>query len=207
MIGLIPKNSRQLFIAGPVGRLDCLELKPTGEITGVAIVCHPDPKGGGTYTNKIVQTIAKTLNQFGYICYCPNLRGVGESEGDHDFGVGEVDDIQSVYQFIRQDYPDLPLVLAGFSFGTSVVSQFAMRGIAHKKLLLVGPAVTRCPVAVPDAQKTIVIHGELDEIIPLSDVMEWARGYSIPIICYPDTGHFFHGKLVSLQNLLANFAW
>lgn len=203
---LIPRHARVFFIDGPVGRLDCLELKPSNAVVGVAIICHPDPKGGGTYTNKIVQTIVRVLNQVGYICYCPNLRGVGNSEGAHDFGVGEVDDATAVYNFVHHHYPKLPLVLAGFSFGTSIVSQLA-NNVVHKKLLLVGPAVTKYIVKVPDVNKTIVIHGELDEIIPFANVMEWAREYTVPIICYPDTGHFFHGKLLNLQNLLSSFLW
>ncbi|MBP9741822.1 MAG: alpha/beta fold hydrolase [Burkholderiales bacterium] len=203
---LIPRHARQFFIEGAVGRLDCLELKPSKTIIGVAIICHPDPKGGGTYTNKIVQTIARVLNQSGYICYCPNLRGVGNSDGIHDFGIGEVDDAAAVYNFVHQHYSNLPLVLAGFSFGTSIVSQLASN-VVHKKLLLVGPAVTKYIVKVPDVNKTIVIHGELDEIIPFAQVIEWAREYGLPIICYPDTGHFFHGKLLNLQNLLAGFLW
>ena len=200
----MPKNARQLFISGPVGKLDCLELLPTGTISGIAIICHPDPKGGGTNTNKIVQTIAKVLNQNGYICYCPNLRGVGMSEGEHDFGVGEVEDAQAVYDYIRQTYPDIPLVLAGFSFGTGIASQLASR-VEHKKLILVGPAVTRLNVVVPDSNKTIVIHGELDEVIALDEVLAWGRTHNQAIIWFPNTGHFFHGKLIALQNILSQF--
>ena len=201
---LMPKNARQLFIPGPVGNLDCLELLPTGTISGIAIVCHPDPKGGGTNTNKIVQTLAKVLNQNGYICYCPNLRGVGMSEGEHDFGVGEVEDAQAVHDYIRQTYPDIPLILAGFSFGTAIASQLASR-VEHKKLILVGPAVTRLNVVIPDNNKTIVIHGELDEVIAVEEVLTWGRTNNQAIIWFPNTGHFFHGKLIALQNMLSQF--
>lgn len=201
---LIPKNARQLFIPGPVGNLDCLELLPSGKISGIAIIYHPDPKGGGTNTNKIVQTIAKVLNQNGYICYCPNLRGVGMSEGEHDFGIGEVEDAQAVHDYIRQTYSDMPLVLAGFSFGTAIASQLASR-VEHKKLILVGPAVTRLNVVVPDSNKTIVIHGELDEVIALDEVLAWGRTHNQAIIWFPNTGHFFHGKLINLQNTLSQF--
>lgn len=202
---MLPKNARQLFIDGPVGQLDCLELKPSGEIIGIAIICHPDPKGGGTYTNKVVQTLARVLNQKGYLCYCPNLRSVGMSEGIHDMGIGEVDDIGATYAFIRNNYVELPIILAGFSFGCSVVSQFANQ-IEHKKLILIGPAVTRYTVTIPDINKTIVVHGELDEVIPLEDVFTWARKYDQAVIWIPGSGHFFHGKLMNLQNLIASFA-
>ena len=198
---LIPKNARQLFIDGPVGMLDCLELSPADEVLGVAIVAHPDPKGGGTNTNKIVQTTAKTLTQKGYLCYCPNLRGVGLSDGIHDMGIGEVADAKAIHDFIRKQYPNLPLILAGFSFGTSVVSNLA-KNVDYKQLILIGPAVSRYPVIVTDVTKTIVIHGEEDEVISLSEVFEWGRKNNQPIIWYPSTGHCFHGKIVGLANLL-----
>lgn len=198
---LMPKNARQLMINGSEGVLDTLELSPKDTPIGLALVIHPDPKGGGTYTNKIVQTTAKVLNQKGYICYCPNLRGVGMSDGTHDMGIGEVDDVMAIYNYARQAYPDLPLVLAGFSFGTSVVSNFAQQ-VEHQKLLLIAPAVTRYSVVVPDKNKTLVIHGTDDEVISLADVSQWAEGYDIPISVFMKTGHFFHGKLVQLQNYL-----
>ena len=208
---LLPKNAKQIFIPVRVGNLDCLVLSPinipTSKLdypTGVAIIFHPNPLEGGTYTNKIVQTIAKALNNKGYLCYCPNLRGVGMSNGVHDYGVGEIDDALDIHNYIRQDYPDLPLILAGFSFGTAVASGLAAQ-IEYKKLILVGPAVTRFKVIAPNKTKTIVIHGQDDEVISLDSVLKWGEEHNLPIICYPNTGHFFHGKLVGLQNLLANF--
>lgn len=203
-LALIPKHAKQIFIPGPVGKLDCLELTPSSTIKGIAIICHPDPKGGGTYTNKIVQTLAKTLNHNGYICYCPNLRGVGLSDGTHDFGVGEIDDINSIYEYIREQFTNLPIVLAGFSFGTAVISNLANR-IEHEKLILVGPAVTRYKVFIPDPHKTIVIQGEEDEIIDTPSVLNWAKQNNQAVIWVPNCGHFFHGKLIVLQNILNNF--
>lgn len=197
----MPKNARQLLIAGPVGSLDTLELSPKAEIRGIAIVIHPDPKGGGTYTNKIVQTIAKILNAKGYLCYCPNLRGVGLSAGEHDFGKSEVDDALAVYNYAIAQYPNLPVVLAGFSFGTAVASNLAAQ-VEHQKLILIGPAVTRYSVVIPDRNKTLVIHGQEDEVIPLSAIYEWAEQHDVHVSVFLKTGHFFHGKLVQLQNYL-----
>lgn len=199
---LIPKNARQIFIDGPVGRLDCLELSPAGDVIGIAIIAHPDPKGGGTNTNKIVQTIAKVLTQKGYLCYCPNLRGVGLSDGVHDMGIGEVADAKAIHNFIRKEHPNVPLILAGFSFGTSVVSNLAIQ-VEYKQLILIGPAVSRYHVTVTDITKTIVIHGEEDEVIPLAEVFKWGRENNQAIIWYPSTGHFFHGKIIGLSNLLS----
>lgn len=203
---LLPKNAKQIFIQGRVGRLDCLELTPINNMPdtkpiGVAIIFHPDPLGGGTYTNKVVQTIAKALNTKGYLCFCPNLRGVGMSDGAHDYGTGEIDDAWDIHNYIRQSYPDFPLILAGFSFGTAVACGIAAL-IDHKKLILVGPAVSRFQVTPPDTSKTIVIHGQNDEVISLNQVLKWSEQFDQPVICCPNTGHFFHGKLSNLQNLL-----
>lgn len=199
---LTPKNAQQIFINGPVGSLDCLELTPlNGNIRGIAIVFHPDPKGGGTNTNKIVQTIAKILTGKGYLCICPNLRGVGLSDGIHDMGIGEVDDAKAIHKHLRLHYPDLPLVLAGFSFGGAIASRLA-EFVEYNKILLVGPAVSKYMITIHDVSKTIVIHGEQDEIVEPELVRQWSRDNDLPIIWFPNTGHFFHGKIVSLQNIL-----
>lgn len=204
---LIPKHATQFFINGPTGKLDCLELKPSSEnITGIAIIFHPDPKAGGNYTNKIVKTIATTLNKKNYICYCPNLRGVGLSEGKHDNGIGEVDDAITIYTHLRTLYPNLPIVLAGFSFGTSIASQLASQ-IDYKKLILIAPAVTRYKVIISNYNKTIVMHGENDDVVELTAVLDWARINKQPVIWLPNTDHFFHGKLLELQNILEQYSF
>lgn len=199
---LLPKNARQFFIHGPVGQLDCLELSPsTDNILGVALVFHPDPKGGGTYTNKIVQTIAKALNSKGYLCYCPNLRGVGLSDGAHDFGNAEIEDGLAVYEYAIKHSSNMPITLAGFSFGTRIASALANK-ILYDSLVLIGPAVTRYDVIVDNPGKTIVVHGDEDEVIPLVDVLQWSKIQNQPVISFPNSGHFFHGKLLQLNELL-----
>lgn len=202
---LLPKNAKQIFIDAPTGKLDCLELAPFSTImTGIAIIFHPDPKGGGTNTNKIVQTMAKTLCLRGYLCICPNLRGVGLSDGIHDMGIGEVEDAKAVLNYLRDSYPSMPLILGGFSFGTSIASLLA-KDIDYKKLILIGPAVSKYEVAVSDIKKTIAIHGDNDEVVAPALVEEWSRYNELPVIWFPNTGHFFHGKLIVLQNLLSSF--
>lgn len=216
-----PKNAKQIFIPGPVGQLDCLELLPKKlpdsstqksdpnvtnniELIGIAIIFHPNPIEGGTNTNKIVQTLAKVLNQKGYICYCPNLRGVGLSDGEHDFGISEVDDGMAIHKYAIEHYPNLPLILGGFSFGTKIASSLAHK-VEYNKLILVGPAVTRHEIIIEASDKTIVIHGDEDKVIPFAEIMHWSKVQNQPVICFPNTGHFFHGKLVQLQNLLNSF--
>ncbi|MCC2625644.1 MAG: alpha/beta hydrolase [Burkholderiales bacterium] len=201
---LLPKNATQLFISGPAGQLDCLRLDTAAlPIKGVAIIFHPDPMGGGTYTNKIVQTVAKTLNGKGYVCYCPNLRGVGMSDGVHDYGTGEIDDALAIYEYVTKLHTDLPCILAGFSFGGAIAANLATK-VMHKKLILVAPSVIKHSVTV-DPSKTIVIHGVDDEVISFDDTLNWAKGQNQSIISVPNTGHFFHGKLVELTNIISGF--
>ena len=198
----IPKNSRNIFINGPTGLLDCLIIEPNiSKYNAIALIFHPDPKGGGNYSNKIVQIIAKALAQKGMLCICPNLRGVGNSEGSHDMGIGEVEDAKAIYQYWHNQYPELQFIFAGFSFGTSIASQLATIYLP-KHLFLVGPAISRYNVPIVDKNITTVIHGEQDEIIDISLVFNWSKANEIPIIWCPDVGHFFHGKLNIIQNII-----
>ncbi|WP_054286822.1 alpha/beta hydrolase [Gulbenkiania mobilis] len=196
------KHPPKTVIAGPVGRLDTIVVAPETPPSGIAVICHPNPLQGGTHSNKVVQTAAKALSQMGYVCYCPNLRGVGESEGLHDHGVGEVDDVLAVVAHARSLHGDLPLALAGFSFGGFVAAR-ARERVTSDKLLLMGVAVGKYAIPTPPVPAdTLVIHGEEDEVIPLSAVLDWARPQALPVIVFPGTGHFFHGRLVPLAQTI-----
>lgn len=199
---MLPKNSRKIFIKGPEGLLDCLIIEPSDlNYKAIVLIFHPDPKGGGNYSNKIVQIIAKTFVQKGYLCICPNLRGVGASDGIHDMGVGEIEDAKAIYEYYKNEYPNLNFIYAGFSFGTSIASQLSTF-YKPKHLFLVGPAISRYHVPIIDKTITTIIHGELDEIIEMSLVLDWARINDLPIIWCPQVGHFFHGKLNMIQDVL-----
>ncbi|MBV1775193.1 alpha/beta fold hydrolase [Burkholderiaceae bacterium DAT-1] len=191
------------MIQGPVGQLDTLMLEHAEGDTpiGIALVAHPNPTQGGTNTNKIVHTLAKTFSRRGFVVYCPNLRGVGKSDGTHDHGHAEVDDMAAVLAHARAQHGDLPVLLSGFSFGTFVQSQLRERtGDANMlPMVLIGPACSRFNLPAVPAD-TIVVHGEEDEVVDLSSVFDWARPQSLPITVVPGVGHFFHGKL----NLLAD---
>lgn len=196
------KHPPKTVIAGPVGRLDTIVVAPETPPSGIAVICHPNPLQGGTHSNKVVQTAAKALSQMGYVCYCPNLRGVGESEGLHDHGVGEVDDVLAVVAHARSLHGDLPLALAGFSFGGFVAAR-ARERVTSDKLLLMGVAVGKYAIPTPPVPAdTLVIHGEEDEVIPLSAVLDWARPQALPVIVFPGAGHFFHGRLVPLAQTI-----
>jgi alpha/beta superfamily hydrolase len=174
-------------------------------IKGVAIISHPHPLFGGTMQNKVVQTLAKAFVQNGWRAIRYNFRGVGASAGTYDEGRGELADLQSV---IAQNQAPA-LALAGFSFGAFVTSHAVGQlpdFAALEKLVLVGTAVSRFDVApVPLAlhEKTLVLHGEVDDTVPLNSVMDWARPQALPVTIVPGVEHFFHGQLPLLRSLVS----
>ncbi|MFC3626865.1 alpha/beta hydrolase [Vogesella amnigena] len=196
------KALQKIDIAGPVGKLETIVIPAVGDTSGIAVICHPNPTQGGTNTNKVVQTAAKALSQLGYVCYLPNLRGVGDSEGVHDHGNGEVDDVLAVIAHAKTEQGELPLALAGFSFGGFVAARVRER-VEADKLLLMGVAVGKYVIPTPHVPAdTLVIHGEADEVIPLSAVLDWARPQHLPVVVFPEAGHFFHGRLVQLAAMI-----
>jgi len=198
-------HSHKFTLDGHAGKMQCLLDLPDSAPRGIALVAHPHPLYGGTMENKVAQTLARTFVTLGYAAARFNFRGVGESEGVHDEGRGEVDDMEVMYEHMRKQYPDLPIALTGFSFGTFVQAQFALRlaeqGRAPERLALVGTAAGKWAMpTVP--QDTILIHGELDDTIFLKDVFEWARPLDIPVMVIPGADHFFHRKLGHIKNLV-----
>ena len=198
-------HSQKFYLDGDAGKMQCLLDLPDDAPRGVALVAHPHPLYGGTMENKVAQTLARTFVTLGYAVARFNFRGVGESEGVYDDGKGEVDDMAIMYEHMRARYPDLPVTLAGFSFGTFVQAQFALRleaeGRAPERLVLVGTAAGKWPMpAVP--QDTILIHGEQDDTITMQQVFDWARPLDIPVTIIPGADHFFHRKLGHIKNLV-----
>lgn len=188
--------------SGPAGALECALDHPTGPPVGVAVVCHPHPLHGGTMDNKVVQTLARALLQLGWSTVRFNFRGVGRSEGAWDEGCGEVEDALAVIAQHRR--AGQPLLLAGFSFGAYVAAEAASRlpeAERPLRLVLVGPSTQKqCLPAVPG--DTVVIHGESDEVVPLSATLDWARPLSLPVTVFPGVGHFFHGRLGLLKSVV-----
>jgi alpha/beta superfamily hydrolase len=185
--------TRRETVRGPAGGIECAVDEPQGAARGVALIAHPHPLFGGTLDNKVVQTLARALVELGYAAWRPNFRGVGASEGRHDEGRGEVDDLAAVIEHLRAERP----VLAGFSFGAAMQAKLAAR-VAPERLVLVGLAMSRLEVpGVPPG--TLVVHGELDETVPLAAVMDWARPQELPVLVVPGADHFFHRKLSALK--------
>jgi uncharacterized protein len=205
-------QTRYFFLAGAAGQLECAldlpneaQLSDTGAPRGIALVAHPHPLYGGTMDNKVVHTLVRSFLALGYVCARMNFRGVGKTEGQHDHGRGETDDMAILLAHMREQYPGLPVALSGFSFGTFVQSHLAQRmseqGAPAERLVLVGTAAGKWEMANVPAD-TILIHGELDDTIPLADVLDWARPQDLPIIVIPGADHFFHRKLQHIKNFV-----
>ena len=190
-------------VVGPAGRIECAIDSPAAPARGTAVVCHPHPQQGGTMDNKVVQTLARAFVQLGWRSVRFNFRGVGASEGGWDDGVGEVDDALAVIDAFRAPAgaPALPFMLAGFSFGGFVAAAAASRlpdGAKPQRLVLVGTKTQKQQVPKVPAD-TLVIHGETDDVVPVSAALDWARPQSLPVLVFPGVGHFFHGQLGLLK--------
>ena len=192
-------STRRELIPGPAGRIECAVDVPDDH-RGVALIAHPHPLFGGTLDNKVVQTLARSFVELGYAAVRPNFRGVGATEGVHDEGRGELADMAAVLAWSQAQFGDVPPVLAGFSFGSFVQTHLAQR-VAPERMVLVGVAVKRFD-ARPVPANTLVIHGEVDETVPLADVLDWARPQELPVVVVPGADHFFHQKLNLLRSIV-----
>lgn len=191
-------------MAGPAGALEvAIDAPAQGPVRGTAVVCHPHPLHGGTLDNKVVQTLARAWVQAGWRAVRFNFRGVGASAGVWDEGRGEIDDAVAVTAALAPRGE--PVAVAGFSFGAYVATHLAARLRSERAvdaLVLVGPATQHFVLADVPAD-TLVIHGEHDDVVPLSSTLDWARPLALPIVVVPGGGHFFHGQLPLLKSLVS----
>lgn len=202
-------QTQKIRVTGPSGLIEALLDTPDPvecpERCGVAVIAHPHPLYGGTMDNKVVQTLARAFVQSGWRTVRFNFRGVGASEGVYDEGRGELSDLLAV---VAQQAENGPLALAGFSFGAFVTSH-ALAALepqrAITQVVLVGTAASRfdvTPISAALHECTLVLHGEMDDTVPLIDVLNWARPQSLPVVVIPGGGHFFHGQLPLLRSLV-----
>ena len=193
-------NTTRQMVAGPAGAIECAIDLPAGESRGTVVICHPHPQHGGTMDNKVVQTLARAFIALGWRSVRFNFRGIGASAGAWDDGVGEIDDALAVIAAFNEP----AFMLAGFSFGAFVASQAAARlpaGSKPQRMVLVGPSTQKQTMANVPAD-TVVIHGETDDVVPLSATFDWARPQALPVIVLPGVGHFFHGQLGLLKSVV-----
>ncbi len=208
---LVEKESK-MAMAGPVGNLESALSRGDNDATlsalnAVVIVCHPHPQHGGTMDNKVVTTLMRTYRDLGVHVLRFNFRGVGGSEGVFDNAVGELDDLLAVIGWAKNNLPESPLLLAGFSFGSSIAARasYSVDGLLH--LTLVAPPVERYEYdrdGVFNAP-VCVVQGDKDERVIAQGVYDWVARLQSPaeLICYPETGHFFHGYLAQLKTDLS----
>jgi alpha/beta superfamily hydrolase len=172
------------------------------------IICHPHPLFGGTMDNKVVTTAAKTYLDAGINVVRFNYRGVGESEGLYGDMIGEVEDAQSIFDWMSCRYSVSRLFLAGFSFGSYIAAKLAKdladNGGAPQHLLMIAPSVEHSPFeqATPLVSDCTVIMGEQDEVVPFEAVNNWVRSQDVAVefITQPEASHFFHRQLIVMRD-------
>lgn len=198
-------ESHSFFLSGHAGQLECLLELPDSQFVGIALIAHPHPLYGGDMHNKVVQTMARAFNALGYITVRMNFRGVGLSQGAHDEGKGETDDMKLLLNHVQKIYPDLPVVLAGYSFGTYVQSRLCEYlgkiGSTQPKMLLVSTTAGMWTTdTVPLG--TVLIHGDRDDMVPLDRLLEWVRPQGHIVHVITGANHFYHRKLQPIRDII-----
>ena len=202
-------------IPGAAGAIEVASDIPEAPVA-IAVIAHPHPLYGGSMDNKVVTTLERAFRELGAATLRFNFRGVGKSAGVHDEGRGEAEDMLQVIEHARTLAPGAPLWLAGFSFGGAVATRASLRA-EFARLVLVAPGFRRLtgegmgtPIDPADAQfgepgrhtheNTVVIHGDLDETVPLSDSLAWAAAREVNVVVIAGGEHFFHRKLHLLRD-------
>ena len=204
----LPKR-REFHLDGPVGRLQALLESPQDtDLQGCGVVCHPHPVHGGTMLNKVAHTLARSFAGVGFAALRFNFRGAGESEGAFDNGVGEIGDVLAAVEWLRNERPDLPLWIAGFSFGGAMAVHAAVES-RPDGLVSIAPAVSRFVGKLETQPECpwLILQGDQDELVDVDETVDWFNtldpGPELEI--FEGTEHFFHGKLVQLRSAVEEF--
>ncbi len=202
-----PPRPQSLFIPGPVGKLQAIVEEPEGiTYQHCAVLCHLHPLHGGTMTNKIIHTLARTFNECGVPTVRFNYRGVDESEGSYGDGIGETEDALAVIDWAKNRW-SVPLWLAGVSFGGGVALRAAQQ-IPTERLIMVAPAVAReAPLNNLPSCPWLIVQGDADDVVPSDMVINWVKQMPSPpqLLMLHDVGHYFHGKLGELRDVVRNW--
>ena len=218
----MPAGTVRALVQGAAGDIEvAANIAPSAR--AVAVVAHPHPLFGGTMDNKVVTTVAKAFADAGIAVFRFNFRGVGATQGEHDEGPGETEDMLRVIEHARGQVAGVPLYLAGFSFGGAIATR-ASEKAEFERLVLVAPGFRRISRSgdmgeAPDPNdaavgspgrhntaNTVVIHGDIDDTVPLSDSLAWATVRDVPVVVVPGGEHFFHRKLHVLREIVARWA-
>jgi alpha/beta superfamily hydrolase len=203
MMTKLATNETATEIKGPAGKLEIAIGTPIGpDRNTLGIICHPHPLHGGTMYNKVVTTLARSFQGLGLTTVRFNFRGVGQSQGEFDFGRGEIDDLLAVAKWVQTEMGHQDLWLAGFSFGAYIAASVAVQ-VPTKKLVTVAPPVTHFPMRdlPPILCDWVLVQGDQDDVVAPEDVLAWAKSRLPPpvILRFPEAGHFFHGQLGELR--------
>jgi alpha/beta superfamily hydrolase len=206
-----PEQTSELIVTGPAGSLEVAVGIPEAADAraGVAIICHPHPLlgGGGTMRNKVVTMLERSLRELGLTTLRFNFRGVGASQGSYDEGIGESDDLLALAAWVQRARPHDALWLAGFSFGSYVAARAAPH-VPVRQMISVAPPVERYDFAVLPSPLCpwLVIQGESDDVVDPQGVYAWVAAQPEPptLVRLPDTGHFFHRRLMDLRGAVKN---
>ena len=203
-----PRTER-LFIDGPAGRLEAiLELSAEQIQVGSVVVCHPHPQHGGTMHNKVAHTLARAFVHAGFSALRFNFRGTEHSDGEFDAGTGELEDALAAINWLRARNPQLPLWIAGFSFGAAIAIKAAMATVVDG-LISVALAINRFASGLPSQPDCpwLIVQGDQDELVDVDEIVAWINGLSPgpELLIIPDGEHFFHGRLVELREAVTEF--
>jgi uncharacterized protein len=209
---------RSLFLEGPAGRLEALLNAGAENATHAALVCHPHPLFGGTLHNKVVFHTMKALHSFGFPVLRFNFRGTGLSQGEHDHGIGEVDDVRTALDWLDSEF-HLPLVFAGFSFGAAVGTRAACADSRVQAVIGAGTPVA--PVAADTEEPRVytyeflqecrkpklLISGARDQFGPRAKLEALVNSIPEPkkLVVIEGADHFFEGRLRELRESIE--AW
>jgi len=203
---MYPKGN--LFIPASHGQLEAILKKPNGELKGVALVCHPHPLGQGTMHNKVVYRAAAGLIDAGLVTLRFNFRGVGASTGEHD-GDEERQDVRDALRFLSENYPNQPITLAGFSFGSRIGTEVAMTDKRVVRLISIGTPVDKYEDFdyLENLRKPILfVHGDKDEFGSVESlnalVAKVSANADTKLIVFQNCGHFFDDHLTELKNAI-----
>lgn len=204
-----PTSRQEFFLRGPEGRLECVAdvPSPSDERPATIILCHPHPLHGGTMHNKVITIMERSMRELGLRTIRFNFRCAGESEGEHDEGYGETDDLFAVVEWVRHTRPNDDLWLGGFSFG-SYITQRVAQNLKLGQLITIAPPVDRyefSQLQQPDCP-WLVVMGDEDEVVALEDVRCWMEDLDPQpdFLVMEEAGHFFHRRLMDLRGLLKN---
>ena len=203
------QSVENLYVEGPAGQLEALlESQQDSSGRGLAVVCHPHPAHGGTMHNKVAHTLARAFVRVGFSCLRFNFRGTGKSDGEYDEGPGELQDALAAIEWMRNREADLPLWIAGFSFGAAIAIRAAIE-TEPAGLISIAPAVTRFASGLGSQPGCpwLIVQGDQDELIDIDETVEWVNelGPGPELTVFPETSHFFHGKLVLLRQVVESF--